>query len=192
MSTNHQETSLALDLRRGLPDALRVLLAEYPRTGWEGDPGYTGLIQFWLDRHMMFRRILEALQERTEGLRDGKLDPVRFRQQLARLGGTFVQELHGHHSIEDMHYFPILAQKDSRIADGFALLDRDHHALDGHLNRFVEKVNDALQAKDTDKRAFGRFHEELNHLDRLLDRHLIDEEELVVPVILKYGANGLA
>ena len=192
MNTSPMQPTLALDLRKGLPDALRVLLAEYPRSGWEADPGYAGLIQFWLDRHMMFRRILEALQERTEARQDGKLDPAQFRQQLARLGGTFVQELHGHHSIEDMHYFPVLAQKDSRIADGFALLDRDHHALDGHLNRFVEKANEALQAKDADKRAIGSFHKELGHLDGLLDRHLIDEEELVVPVILKYGANGLA
>ena len=32
-------TQLALSQRSGLPDALRVLLAEYPRDIWESDPG---------------------------------------------------------------------------------------------------------------------------------------------------------
>ncbi|MFT7146411.1 MAG: hypothetical protein ACJASZ_001289, partial [Yoonia sp.] len=31
-------SSLALIGRKKLPDALRVLLAEYPRDGWELDP----------------------------------------------------------------------------------------------------------------------------------------------------------
>ena len=39
--------------------------------------------------------------------------------------------------------------------------------------------------------AAGRFRDELAHLEQLLDRHLIDEEELIVPVILRYGSAGL-
>ncbi|NCW70151.1 MAG: hemerythrin domain-containing protein, partial [Marivivens sp.] len=37
----------------------------------------------------------------------------------------------------------------------------------------------------------GALHAELEKLTRLMDRHLTDEEELVVPVILKFGADGL-
>ncbi|MFT6674173.1 MAG: iron-sulfur cluster repair protein YtfE (RIC family) [Sulfitobacter sp.] len=183
---------LQLDLRAGLPDALRILLQEYPRAGWESHPGYDGLIRFWLDRHMMFRRILDRLQLQSEALLDDKMDLQLFRQQTGRLGSTFVQELHGHHSIEDAHYFPVLSQKDARIAQGFALLDHDHHALDGHLNGFVEHANAALQVTATGDRAIGVFHETLVRLGSMLNRHLLDEEDLVVPVILKYGAGGLA
>ncbi|MEL6571261.1 MAG: hypothetical protein AAFQ64_06370 [Pseudomonadota bacterium] len=32
------------------------------------------------------------------------------------------------------------------------------------------------------------FLKQLGNLERLLDRHLTDEEELIVPVVLKYGA----
>ncbi|MFT6944794.1 MAG: hypothetical protein ACJAUW_001372, partial [Yoonia sp.] len=32
---------------------------------------------------------------------------------------------------------------------------------------------------------------ELRKLERLLDRHLVDEEELIVPVILRFGSAGL-
>jgi iron-sulfur cluster repair protein YtfE (RIC family) len=184
--------TLGLDLRKGLPDALRVLLHEYPRSGWDAHAGYDGLIRFWLDRHMMFRRILDRLQKQTEETLDGRMDLNQFRNQTARLGSTFVQELHGHHGIEDAHYFPVLSGKDSRIAKAFELLDHDHHALDGHLNRFVECANGALQAQTAGDAAIGVLHGNIAELRQMLDRHLIDEEEIVVPVILKYGAGGLA
>ena len=51
---------LALGVRAGLPDALRVLLADYPREGWESHPHFTGLVRFWLDRHLMFRPLQAA------------------------------------------------------------------------------------------------------------------------------------
>lgn len=54
-------STLDLDLRTGLPDALRVLLKEFPRDGWDDHPGIEGLVRFWLDRHMMFRRIIARL-----------------------------------------------------------------------------------------------------------------------------------
>ena len=52
--------NLALADRKKLPDALRVLLEDYPRDGWELDPGFDGLVRFWLDRHLMFRRLMST------------------------------------------------------------------------------------------------------------------------------------
>ncbi|MBF9031208.1 hemerythrin domain-containing protein [Rhodobacterales bacterium HKCCE3408] len=185
-------TDFSLDHRDGLPDALRILLKDYPREAWDADPNFSGLVQFWLDRHLMFRRLLELLREETEGVLDGGRDPERYRVALSRYGGHLVADLHGHHQIEDHHYFPILAQKDARIGAGFELLDADHHALDGHLNDFVETANAALQAEEAKRRdAIAAFAAGRDRLERLIDRHLTDEEELVVPVILKYGASGL-
>ena len=183
--------ALQLDLRTGLPDALKVLLLDYPRAGWQAHAGYDGLIRFWLDRHMMFRRILERLLTQTEETLDRRMDVALFHQQTGRLGSAFVQELHGHHSIEDAHYFPVLSGKDARIARAFDLLDQDHHALDGHINSFVEHANGALQAQSAGDAAIGQFHKNLKDLAIMLDRHLIDEEEIVVPVILHYGAGDL-
>lgn len=183
---------LDLDLRAGLPDALQFLLEEYPRHGWEAHPGYQGLISFWLDRHLMFRRLLDRLRDNAIACEAGTLDPRRHAAELARYGSMFVGELHGHHNIEDAHYFPVLSGKDPRIAAGFELLDKDHHVLDGNLNRFVERANGVLQPADDPARALGSFIETVHGLERMLDRHLLDEEDIVVPVILKYGAGGLA
>ena len=186
--------NLALAERDQLPDALRILLADYPREGWETDPGFDGLIRFWLDRHIMFRRLMAELRSGTEALLDRKMDDQRFVAMTSRYGGMFVNGLHEHHMIEDTHYFPKLVQQDARIEKGFAILDQDHHDLDVFLSGFVERANEVIgTATDRDKlhTSAGRFGEELTLLERLLDRHLVDEEELIVPVILRYGAQGI-
>ncbi len=181
---------LSLENRPGLPDPLRVLLAAYPRDGWTSDPGFDGLIRFWLDRHLMFRRILAEMTTTSEALIDRQMDPQRFGAVISRYGGMFVNGLHEHHTIEDTHYFPVLVQKDDRIAKGFDILDADHHAIDRHLADFVDLANGALKKlddRDPLQTATGALHEHLGLLHRLLDRHLTDEEELIVPVILRYG-----
>ena len=182
---------LALETREGLPEALRVLLEHYPRQGWSRDPGFDGLIRFWLDRHTMFRRLLTEMEGVTEQLLDRQREPQVFAQAVARYGGMFVNGLHEHHMIEDAHYFPKLVLKDPRIARGFEMLDADHHALDGHLNAFADDANAALRIRDDRDRLqdeAGRFRSSLGAMAQLLDRHLTDEEDLIVPVILKFGS----
>ncbi|MDJ0821162.1 MAG: hemerythrin domain-containing protein [Paracoccaceae bacterium] len=178
---------LDLTSRKGLPEALRVLLAEFPRPDWEAHANFTGLVQFWMERHVMFRRLTEALREDAEAAVDGRLDPVQHGARLGRLGSMLVQQLHGHHQIEDHHYFPQLIGMERRLSRGFDVLDKDHHALDGLLGRFTEKANAVLQGQGE----AGVFHAELVSFEGLLHRHLEDEEDLIVPVLLKHGTGGL-
>jgi iron-sulfur cluster repair protein YtfE (RIC family) len=184
-------SDLALLDRRQLPEALRVLLNEFPRDAWADHPNYSELIAFWLDRHMMFRRLMEALLDDAGSALDRAIDPDGYRRRLAHLGGMLINELHGHHQIEDKHYFPSMAALDQRVRAGFDLLDRDHQDLDGLLDGLTRGANAVLQVKPTDATAFrdavAGFRRELLAFDPLLNRHLVDEEELVVPVLLKYA-----
>lgn len=183
--------NLALAERSGLPDALRVLVAEYPRDGWEADPGFDDHIRFWLDRHLMFRRLMTEMRNETEALLDNKPDADRYSAMTSRYGGMFVNGLHEHHTIEDTYYFPKLATKDARIEKGFAILDKDHHDIDVFLASFVDRANEVIRhtdQRDKLRTSAGHFRDELVHLEALLDRHLTDEEDLIVPVILRYGA----
>lgn len=192
MTEASSDDPLALGTRSGLPDALRVLLDTYPREAWEADPHFTGLVSFWLQRHMMFRQILARLTAETQAVLDRRSDPARFAPTLAQLGSVFVGELHGHHHIEDAVYFPKLAAQDARVAPGFEILDRDHQALDGILDGFVTAANGVIRSQPTEfLPGAGAFLTDLGRIEGLLDRHLTDEEELVVPVILKYGDSGL-
>jgi iron-sulfur cluster repair protein YtfE (RIC family) len=180
---------ISLAVRSGLPDALRVLVEEYPREGWESHPNLTGLIRFWLERHLIFRRIQGLLIEETRGLIDGDRDPDAYARRLARLGNSFLGDLHGHHSIEDVHFFPRLQRLDARIASGFDLLEADHQEIDPRLQALADRANAVLTAvregAPTAEGA-GRLEAELVELQAFLDRHLTDEEELVVPVILAH------
>jgi iron-sulfur cluster repair protein YtfE (RIC family) len=184
---------LSLETRAGLPDALRALVEAYPRESWEAHRHFGGLVQFWLERHMMFRRLHQLLREDVEKLLDGNADPGNFAGRLSRYGSMFVGELLGHHNIEDVHYFPVLSGRESSLARGFEILDRDHHALDAHLGAFVERANMVIAGRDAPdlRDQAGAYHADVVRLGRFLDRHLLDEEDLVVPVILRHGPSGL-
>lgn len=180
-------TDLKLENRDGLPDALRVLLETFPRDQWNADT-LDQLTSFWLQRHMMFRRLLGHMVDDTRKLSDGVMDPEIYARHLAQLGSHFVQDLHGHHHIEDEAYFPKLMTMDARLERGFDILDADHKAIDKHLNGFVNGANVLIRAEPESRVSRAApFLETLERLQGFLHRHLVDEEDLVVPIILKYG-----
>lgn len=182
-----------LEHRTGLPDALRVLAETLPREDWERHPNFDGLTRFWMERHLMFRDLVARLSEGAEARLDGRIEPGRHAAETSRYAGFLLSQLHGHHQIEDHHYFPVLRDRDPRIAAGFDLLDADHHALDGILNGFVEQANAAIRGIDGDdpRRDAAALHAGLAGLERMIERHLTDEEDLIVPVILRDGSAGL-
>jgi iron-sulfur cluster repair protein YtfE (RIC family) len=183
---------LDLTRRDGLPEALRVLAERHPRADWRGHPNFGELVRFWMERHVMFRELMARLRTETQGFLDAKTELAAYAPRLSRYGGTFLNQLHGHHQIEDMHYFPQLIGLEPRIAAGFDLLERDHEAIDPMLQDFAASANKVLQAPGAGaaREAAGAFHDRLEGFNRLLHRHLEDEEEIVVPVILESGFRG--
>ena len=179
---------LDLTRRDGLPEALRVLAAELPRADWAAHPEFHGLVSFWLERHLAFRRLCAMMAEDARQAIDGRMAPEALARRLSRLGSHLVNDLHGHHQIEDQHYFPRLMPLDPRLARGFDLLERDHDQLDGLIGGFVTSANRVLAAGG---QGAGPFLDDLTRFSTLLERHLEDEEELIVPVILRHGPEGL-
>jgi len=174
-----------LDLinRERFPDALRVLLESYPR-----------LTRFWLDRHLMFRRLLDQMAGDAEALLDRKSAPEAYARKLHQYGGMFLNQLHQHHSIEDAHFFPRLMTLDKRMEHGFTLLDADHHTLEDLLERFAKTANAALNGLEDSPKfrdLVASVLREVSSFEPMLNRHLEDEEDLIVPVILKYAPQGL-
>lgn len=179
-----------LESRTALPEALRLLLPDFPRPLWQGHRNFDGLVAFWLDRHLNFRALTARMQADARLFLDRKLDPQAHATGLLRLGNRFLQELHGHHRIEDAHFFPRLTALEPRLVAGFDMLETDHQAIDGLLQRFAAAANAVLQSPEaTDPVA--TFHAELGQITALLDRHLTDEEDLIVPVILRHGPGAV-
>jgi Hemerythrin HHE cation binding domain len=145
-------------------------------------------VAFWLDRHLGFRQLMGVLRADAEGLIDANADPAAYRPRLMRLGSRLLNDLIGHHQIEDQSYFPQLAEMEPRLLRGFEMLDRDHHDLHTLIDRFASAANAALTAEgDTALRAaVAAFRGDLGHFEAMLIRHLTDEEDLVLPVVLKH------
>ncbi|MFN3226485.1 MAG: hemerythrin domain-containing protein [Hyphomicrobiales bacterium] len=179
-----------LTTRDGLSEPLRVLLDKYPRETWEGNSRFYGLSSFWIERHGMFRQMSETLESDAQAMMALLMEPQSYGRKLSRLAGSMVQNLHGHHMIEDHQYFPLLAKRDGRLKRAFTMLDKDHHALDGLINEFIEESNVVLEGLLEGKDArdlVDRYQPTLHRFNTLIERHLFDEEDIIVPVLLEYG-----
>jgi hemerythrin-like domain-containing protein len=187
---------LSLATRSGLPDDLRLLVARYPREVWTGHANLGEMASFWLSRHAMFRELGVVLDDASTRFRDGGIDAQQFAGFFAPRLQFFLQQLHAHHHIEDDHYFPIFRKADTRLIRGFEMLEGDHDALAVSIEDSVAAANAFLRAlngapPNAIQPAAERYVQSGAVLLRGLTRHLDDEEDLIVPLILDRGELAL-
>jgi len=180
-----------IDQRAGWPDELCVVLKDYPRTTWPDTR--SAMARFWIDKHNYLRQQSAALQSANGDYRAGRASAEQFGVWLApRLQG-FLGELHGHHQIEDFHYFPAFRSAEPRLSSGFDVLNQDHELIHGGIMSVVEAVNELIKsiqaegADDVRKRAADRYIDASGLLHRRLERHLQDEEDLIIPLMIRQG-----
>lgn len=179
-----------IDQRTGWPDELCVVLADYPRETWPDTR--SAMARFWIDKHNYIRRQSDALQSANEDYRAERVDAARFGAFIApRLQG-FLAELHGHHQVEDFHYFPAFRSAEPRLAAGFDVLARDHELIHQGIASVVASVNEFLSTlgpapgdSDADKVAADRYIAASKVLHDRLGRHLADEEDLIIPLMIR-------
>ena len=186
---------LALARRTGWPDDLRVLLARYPREQWDAHVNLGEMARFWLSRHAMFRELSIMIKDITARFRAGSLSPAEFARQFVSRLQFILDQLNVHHQIEDLHYFPIFRAADARLTRGFDVLEGDHHHIHADMARTAESANALLQALRSDKDKLHRcgdgYADASGTLITGLIRHLDDEEDLIVPLILDRGEEAL-
>lgn len=183
------------DLRKdALPSEMQTLLRSYPRDSWDSHPGFREKTQQWLNAHQGFRRLAQILRTDAEAFLDARSDPYDFADRLAFFGGRLTGNLHGHHSWEDRSYFPELRAADPRFDDGLDILEKDHAELDRVLDDFTRQANRVIKLVQLDEQAAreetGQLHGTTAAIGRFLDRHLTDEEDLAVPIILHHRLRG--
>ncbi len=180
-----------LETRTGLPAELRLLVKKYPRQVWTRQLDIGGTGAFWLQRHAMFRQMGGLLTDIIADYRESRSSALDFAHRFAPRLQTLLGELDGHHQVEDTHYFPLFAQAEPRLKRGFDLLDADHHLIHEALERNAEAANAflrVLHGSDSDRRhGADTYASENERLVRMLARHLDDEEDLVIPLLLDRG-----
>lgn len=186
---------LLLPDRQSLPEDLKFLLHQFPRGTWRRHVNIRGMATMWLQRHAMFRELGGLLAETVQGHRDGRIGAYEFAQEFVPRLQFFLSELEGHHSVEDNYYFPTFVRAEPRLAPGFEILDRDHHQIHEALERNAKAANIFIQSlkKDPDSRRFAAesYADENAMLVAMLTRHLDDEEDLIIPLILDHGDRKL-
>lgn len=176
--------------REGLPPEMRTLLRDLPRDGWQAHPAFARSIQNWMGAHQGFRQLGAIVQEDSETFLDGRMEADRYAGRLAHYGNLLVRNLHGHHTWEDRTYFPELQAADPRFADGLEMLEGDHVELDGLLEAFTRGANRVVQLATLEPAQMpgdaGPVRDLAERLNGFLHRHLSDEEDLVIPILLHH------
>jgi hemerythrin-like domain-containing protein len=187
---------LRLGERNGIPNDIAFLRALYPRGGWRADANYGQLADFWLHVHTSLRHEGSEVARVVDAFRDRQIDADQLQSAFVpRLNG-FLQHLDQHHRIEDAAYFPKFRQLDERLIIGFDLLEADHELIHQRLVTTVEHARGLLAVlaspADEARRAADHYAAVADDLLGLLRNHLDDEEELVIPAMLKHGERALA
>jgi hypothetical protein len=182
------------DRRAGWPAELKFLLERHPRATWPASHSPT--VGFWLGVHERLRRDCAGLLAATDDHRSGRHSPVQLAVVAApRLHGL-IAAVHGHHQVEDFQYFPAFRRAEPRLTPGFEQLEREHAALfddvDAALAALAELRASAQRTSGpasaaTLELAAQRYGEVTQRLCARLVRHLADEEDLVVPLLLEHG-----
>jgi hypothetical protein len=171
-----------------------VLLERHPRATWSAQTSPT--VQFWLEVHDDFRREAVELTMAGDSAREGRLAARELAAFAAPRLRTMIAHLHGHHEIEDYHYFPTFREAERRLAPGFDLLANDHVLLNEDIQRALAALAALVAAADAQGAASAsaarhvaeRYVSESDRLYRRLVRHLSDEEDLIIPLLLERGA----
>ena len=153
------------------------------------------MARFWLSRHAMFRELSAMIREIETQFRAGHLPPEQFPRLFVPRLQFLLQQLEVHHQIEDYHYFPLFRAAEARLARGFDVLEGDHHAIHADMARVAETANALLRALSSDADTLRRCGDDYagasGTLLKGLIRHLDDEEDLIVPLILERGEEAL-
>jgi hypothetical protein len=165
---------------------VRAQLERHPRASWREDPSPAA--RFWLEIHDGFRResgSLVALLDEHRGDRAAAKLAVVSGRRLE----SMIARLRGHHEIEDFEYFPAFRALAPKLAPGLDVLAGDHARLHRHVEEALAALCELRAAVESDAAATPwateRYGSRIDELCRALARHLDDEEELIIPLLLE-------
>jgi hypothetical protein len=187
MFANYDSPEHHLAKRPGLTAELRKLLFDTPKEEWGSHNNYWRGAEMWQGIHRSLLHesgLFVAGLEKLADMPKGEMESGLLLNNLRHIGGHLIGHAHVHHHVEDDHYFPRFKEVFPQLGRPIDLLDCDHRVLEETLDAVEYHVR-ALQAEIADKDRIGAALEDAKKLDKILNRHLEDEEDIVIPALLK-------
>lgn len=176
-------------VRDGLPSALRPTLLEEAQGEWSKHPRFAGKARFFMNIHRQLLDGAKGMATTLEKLLDLPAQDAKTELQKSGLinrGRYLIQFAHGHHEIEDHGYFPQFIRLEPGLKRALDLMDRDHKVLDEALNG-SERAMIALVQKGVTTDNLAAFYHHARALDKVMHRHITDEEDVIIPIFLRHG-----
>jgi hemerythrin-like domain-containing protein len=181
------EALQAPDLRNRteLPGEWLYLARAFPRERWP-ELSANSTAARWLDMHEGFRFIQRHLSDLGTAWREQKIQFTPFRDRLLSGLGQYLHGMQVHHRVESTYYFPQFQAIEPRLSRGFYLMEADHHDID-HILLELSEAGRALHAVDPGSDGARRTAEKVIGIIEgsflPISRHLLDEEDLVIPLL---------
>lgn len=184
--TDYDSPAFNVMRRTQLDPDLRALLPSSSREEWAGHADYArGAKDLRAIHAAMLQNAASASQALT-ALSEGRVEQRQLATTAARareIARQVVGQLHAHHHIEDERLFPQFARANPRIERAIALLEADHKVLNA-AGSIVEQALRAFPGADARPSAYDRAAQAAAQLDRVMRRHIADEEDIVIPAYL--------
>jgi len=204
MTTSFDYDSIAnhIEKRSELSNQLQLQLVELQsisgkRDEWHQHTRFAGEAEFWMQVHKALLIATAELPNKCGALMLSIDDPIARKKsltQLSQLGGQLIHHAHTHHHVEDNHFFPVFQKAFPKLNHHLELLDGDHKVLTASLDQLELALREVSSAKNysDSKSANSKCQftcEQLlsaaKSVDALFTRHIADEEEICIPVILQ-------
>ena len=175
--------------REGLSANIRETLLESTRDQWAVHPRYGGKDGFFMNIH---RDLLKGSAYRSNGLErmldapDSDLTESSAISEITDFGRRLIGFAHHHHDIEDHGYFPQFTVLCPQLDRAMKLLDGDHRVLEEALHD-TEGALQELKNLSATRDRLANLHNGSKALESILNRHIRDEEEIIIPIFLKHA-----
>jgi hypothetical protein len=184
-----------VEKRSCLSPVMRASMFDVPRQAWRSSPRFRGEPEHWTQIHKALLSASASLASWTEQFSNNEDDARRavMATQISDLGHRLVHHAHSHHHIEDHYFFPVFLRLHPQLQHPLELLDGDHKVLAevlDDLERAVAAFPVDPAGGDRDRRdAWLKAGEAIGpaakRLDSLFVRHINDEEEICIPIMLQ-------
>lgn len=174
--------------RIAMPEPIRKTLLESTRSDWENHPRYHGMASFLAQIH---RGLIEGAGQMSRHLEqmldlpETEIADALGATRLPAFGRHLIDTAHHHHEIEDTGYFPQFMQLYPQLEHGMKMLDGDHRILDASLDETGAAISNLSRAPAS-RDGVSDVYAGSKKLSAILKRHINDEEEIVMPILLRH------